>query len=280
MGTLLLFIIIIILVFYIYKHFYFIQVDNTLMFTGSPGTGKTNEMVRMSLKLLKAVRRKTKRENFKIALINLWHKKDKDFISLPYQEKPLMYSNIPIKISSNEWSQKLKLEHLTLTERQTKRAITVITEIGKIVSRYDHQNPNISDNIDEYVSLYRQFTLGGYFLCDDQSSDNAEVDIRRRLGTIINMLHFNKFWFVYWVKMRNITISEDIKTIEADSVEDNYRTRLGFFIGKPRYDTYAFSERYQSVPKGNDKTWKKFKTNVIMKVPKDKIYPKKVTQHD
>jgi hypothetical protein len=93
-------------------------------------------------------------------------------------------------------------------------------------------------------------------------------------------LHFNKFWFVYWVKMRNITISEDIKTIEADSVEDNYRTRLGFFIGRPRYDTYAFSERYQSVPKGSNKTWKKFKTNVIMKVPKDKIYPKKVTQHD
>jgi len=280
MGTLLLFVIIIIVVYYIYKNFYFIKVDNTLMFTGAPGTGKTNEMVRMSLKLLKAVRRKTKRENFKIAMINLWHKGQKDFIPLPYQEKPLMYSNIPIKISAKEWSQKLKLEHLTLTERQTKRAITVITEIGKIVSRYDHQNPNISDNIDEYVSLYRQFTLGGYFLCDDQSSDNAEVDIRRRLGTIINMLHFNKFWFVYWVKMRNITISEDIKTIEADSVEDNYRTRLGFFIGRPRYDTYAFSERYQSVPKGNNKTWKKFKTNVIMKVPKDKIYPKKVTQHD
>jgi hypothetical protein len=280
MGTLLLFVIIIIVVFYIYKNFYFIKVDNTLMFTGAPGTGKTNEMVRMSLKLLKAVRRKTKRENFKIMIINLWHKGKKGWIPLPYQEKPLMYSNIPIKISSKEWSQKLKLEHLTLTERQTKRAITVITEIGKIVSRYDHQNPNISDNIDEYVSLYRQFTLGGYFLCDDQSSDNAEVDIRRRLGTIINMLHFNKFWFVYWVKMRNITISEDIKTIEADSVEDNYRTRLGFFIGRPRYDTYAFSERYQSVPKGQDKTWKKFKTNVIMKVPKDKIYPKKVTQHD
>jgi len=280
MGTLLLFVIIIILVFYIYKHFYFIKVDNTLMFTGAPGTGKTNEMVRMSLKLLKAVRRRTKRENFKIALINLWHKKDKDFIPLPYQEKPLMYSNIPIKISKREWSQKLKLEHLTLSERQTKRAITVITEIGKIVSRYDHQNPNISDNIDEYVSLYRQFTLGGYFLCDDQSSDNAEVDIRRRLGTIINMLHFTRFWIFYFVKMRNITISEDIKTIEKDSVEDNYKTRLGVFLGKPRYDTYAFSERYASVPKGKDTTWKKFKTNVIMKVPKDRHLPKKVTQHD
>ena len=280
MGTLLLFIVIILLVYYIYKNFYFIKVDNTLMFTGSPGTGKTNEMVRMSLKLLKAVRRKTKRNNWKIFLINLWYKKDKDWLPLQYDEMPKLYSNIPIKISRKEWSTKLKMEHITLQERQTPRAITVITEIGKIVSRYDHQNPNISDNIDEYVSLYRQFTLGGYFLCDDQSSDNAEVDIRRRLGTIINMLHFRRFWIFYFVKMRNITISEDIKTIEKDNVEDNYKTRLGVFLGKPRYDTYAFSERYKSVPKGNDKTWKKFKTNVIMKVPKDRHLPKKVTQHD
>lgn len=274
-GTILMFAIIIIVTFYIYKWFYFIKVDNTLMFTGAPGTGKTNEAVRMSLKLLKAVRRSVKRQNFKVWLYNVTHK-DKE----EYYEKPLLYSNIPIKISNKEWSQKLKLEHLTLTERQTYKAVTFITEIGKIISRYDHKNPNISDNIDEYVSLYRQFTQGGYFLCDDQSSDNAEVDVRRRLGTIINMLHFNKFWFVYWVKMRNITISEDIKTIEKESVEDNYRTRLGFFIGKPRYDTYAFSERYNSVPYGNDKTWTKFKTNVIMKVPNDRHLPKKVTQHD
>jgi hypothetical protein len=280
MGTLLLFIVIILIVYYVYKTFYFIKVDNTLMFTGAPGTGKTNEMVRMALKLLKAVRRRTKRNNWKILLINMWHKGQKGWLPLQCDEMPKLYSNIPIKISRKEWSTKLKLEHLTLQESQTPRAITVITEIGKIVSRYDHQNPNISDNIDEYVSLYRQFTLGGYFLCDDQSSDNAEVDIRRRLGTIINMLHFTRFWIFYFVKMRNITISEDIKTIEKDSVEDNYKTRLGVFLGKPRYDTYAFSERYKSVPKGNDKTWNKFKTNVIMKVPKDRHLPKKVTQHD
>lgn len=274
-GALILLILTIIVIYWVYKNFYFIKVDNTLMFTGAPGTGKTNEMVRMALKLLKHVRRQVKKSNRKITRYNWFHKDKVDLI-----ETPLLYSNIPIRINNKEWSQKLKVEHLTLTERQSYKAITAITEIGKIVSRYDHKNPNIADNIDEYVSLYRQFTQGGYFLCDDQSSDNAEVDIRRRLGTIINMLHFNKFWFVYWTKMRNITISEDIKTIEEDSAEDNYRSRLGFFIGKPKYDTYAFSERYNTVPYGEDKQWNKFKTNVIMQIPKDKHLPKKVTQHD
>lgn len=265
----------ILIIIWVYKTFYFIKVDNTLMFTGAPGTGKTNEMVNMSIKLLKHVRRSVKKQNRKIARYNIFNKDKQEYL-----EKPLLYSNIPIKISKKEWSVKLKMEHITLNERISYKAITVITELGKIVSRYDHKNPNVADNIDEFVSLYRQFTKGGYFLCDDQSSDNAEVDIRRRLGTIINMLHFNKFWFFYWVKMRNITISEDIKTIEEESAEDNYRKRLGFFIGKPRYDTYAFSERYSTVPYGNDIYWNKFKTNVIMKVPKDKVIQKKVITYD
>jgi len=259
----------------IYKKFYFIKVDNTLMFTGAPGTGKTLEMVNMSTKLLKSVRRSVKKQNIKISFHNLIHK---DKVAL--KETPQIYSNIPIRINKNEMSLELKLEHLTLTERVSYKAITVITELGKVVNRYEHKNPNIADNIDEFVSLYRQYTQGGYFLCDDQSSDNAEVDIRRRLGTVINMLHFRRFWFIYWMQMRNITISEDIKTIEDSSAEDSMRSKIGFFIGKPKYDTYAFSNRYLSVPYGVTIPWRKLKTNKIMKIPKDRQMPKKVTTND
>jgi hypothetical protein len=259
----------------IYKRFYFIKVDNTLMFTGAPGTGKTLEMVNMSTKLLKSVRRSVKKQNIKRSIHNVMHK-DK----LPMIEKPQIYSNIPIRISKNEMSLELKLEHLTLTERIGYKSITVITELGKVVSRYENKNPNIADNIDEFVSLYRQYTQGGYFLCDDQSSDNAEVDIRRRLGTVINMLHFRRFWFIYWMQMRNITISEDIKTIEDASAEDSMRSKIGFFIGKPKYDTYAFSQRYASVPYGQVQRWTKMKTNKIMKIPKDRHMPKRVTTND
>jgi hypothetical protein len=259
----------------IYKKFYFIKVDNTLMFTGAPGTGKTLEMVNMSTKLLKSVRRSVKKQNIKISIHNLIHK---DKVAL--KETPQIYSNIPIRINKNEMSLELKLEHLTLTERVSYKAITVITELGKVVNRYEHKNPNIADNIDEFVSLYRQYTQGGYFLCDDQSSDNAEVDIRRRLGTVINMLHFRRFWFIYWMQMRNITISEDIKTIEDASAEDSMRSKIGFFIGKPKYDTYAFSNRYLSVPYGVNTPWRKLKTNKIMKIPKDRQMPKKVTTND
>lgn len=237
----------------IYAKFYFIKVDNTLMFTGAPGTGKTNEMVKWSLRLYKKQLKKVR-----------WHnrfKRDK-------WEEPILYSNIPIRINRSTWSTVLKLEHLLLTERINHRSVTVITEIGKIASQYEWNNLNVQDNLNDFISLYRQYTLGGYFLCDDQSSDNVAVNIRRRLGTVVNMLHFRRFWKIYWVKMRNITVSEDIKTIEDDSAETNMRWKIGLFpFFYVNYDTYAFSERYNSVPKGLLVFFNKYKTNKIMDLP-------------
>jgi hypothetical protein len=237
----------------LYGKFYFLKVDNTLMFTGAPGTGKTNAMVVMALKLYRRQTKKVKRHNR--------FKRDK-------WEEPVLYSNIPIRLNRSTWSTVLKKEHLLLTERLNHRSVTVITEIGKIASQYDWNNLNVQDNLNDFISLYRQYTLGGYFLCDDQSSDNVAVTIRRRLGTVINMLHFRRFWKVYWVKMRNITVSEDIKTIEDDSAETNMRWKVGLFpLFYSNYDTYAFSERYNSVPRGLLIYFNKYKTNKIMDLP-------------
>jgi len=245
--------VIIYLIIRVYGKFYFLKVDNTLMFTGAPGTGKTNAMVVMALKLYRKTLRKVRRHNT--------FKRDK-------WEEPVLYSNIPIRLNRSTWSTVLKKEHLLLTERINHRSVTVITEIGKIASQYDWNNLNVQDNLNDFISLYRQYTLGGYFLCDDQSSDNVAVTIRRRLGTVINMLHFRRFWKIYWVKMRNITVSEDIKTIEDDSAETNMRWKVGLFpLFYSNYDTYAFSERYNSVPKGLLLYFKQYKTNKIMDLP-------------
>ena len=253
MTSILILIVFIIFVVKVVPRLYVLKIDNTMMFTGAPGTGKTNEMVTMALKLYRRQKSKVK-----------WHNR----FSKNKWEKPILYSNMPIRVSKKEWSTDLKIEHLLLTERQNHRSITVITELGKVASQYDWNNLNVQDNLNDYISLYRHYTLGGYFLCDDQSSDNIAVNIRRRLGTVINMLHFRKFFILYWVKMRNITISEDIKTIEDDSVETNMRWRIGLFpLFRKKYDTYAFSERYNSVPRMITVFHTKYKTNKITQIP-------------
>ena len=265
------------------KKFYHVNIDHTIMYTGAPGTGKTNEMVLQAVRLYKMVKRQVKRKN----RINRLFKK-------PLLEMPRLYSNIPIKLRKNVFSYRLKIEHLLLTERLSYKAVTVITELGKIASQYDWQNLNVQDNLNDFISMYRQYTKGGYFLCDDQSSDNIAVTIRRRLGTVVNMLHFKHWWKLYWVKMRNMTISEDIKTIETDVVESNMRWRLGIFpLFGVRYDTFAFSERYNTVPKGTELRFYQYKTNEIMNMPnaekiktkegsevKGKLFNKKIQEKD
>lgn len=273
------------LVYLIIKHFYFIKVDHTLMFTGAPGTGKTNEAVKWSLRLYKHNLRKWKRMRNKAI-----RKKQ------PIPSKPMLYSNIPIRmgryskkqfeelkltinqlnpsiltesIKNVRYSTPLKIEHLLNQERIEHKSVVFVTELGKVASQYDWQNLNVQKHLDDFISLYRQYTMGGYFICDDQSSDNIAVTIRRRLGTVINMLHLRKFWKVYWVKMRNITISEDIKTIEDESAEDSMRWRLGLFpLFNQTYDTYAFSNRYNTVPMGVNSIYISYKTNKIINIPK------------
>jgi len=286
-------VVILYLFYLIYRKFYFINVDNTLMLTGAPGTGKTNEAVKWALKLWRHNKRKVRFYNFKARIL----KREQ-------LEMPRLYSNVPVrigryskrrynkiiaslvdeqagltesylrgKISRNKFCFKLKKEHLMEQERLNLRSVVLATELGKIASQYDWSNENVQEHLDDFASMWRQYSKGGYFVSDDQSSDNVAVQIRRRLGTVINMLHFRKFWKFYWVQMRNITVSEDIKTIEEDSAEDNMRWRLSMFpLFHRNYDTYAFSERYNSVPKGTEDLFVSYKTNEIIKLPKAKTY--------
>ena len=274
--------------FVIYKKFYFINVDNTLMLSGAPGTGKTNEGVKWALKLWKHNKRKVKWYNRKARLfrreqleiprlyssipirIGKYSKKryNKIITSLVDEPKGLTEKYLRAHISRTKFCFKLKPEHLLEQERLNLRSVIFVTELGKIASQYHWSNENVQQHLDDFISMWRQYGKGGYVVVDDQSSDNVVVQIRRRLGTVINMLHFRKFWKFYWVKMRNITISEDIKTIEDESAEDSMRWRLSMFpLFHRNYDTYAFSERYNTVPRGDEEVFTQYKTNQILKLP-------------
>jgi len=268
MTFILLLIIAVILLWFIVKKTYAVQIDNTLLFTGAPGTGKTNKMVSMALKYFRKSRKRVRRRNTVRRYLNKFRSDPLDLF-----EEPLLLSNIPIRISRKEMSVMLELEHLLLVKRIPPLSVTVCTELGKIASQYDWQNLNVQDNVNDFISMYRQYTYGGYFFADDQSSDNIAVTIRRRIGTVVNMMHFRKLWKFYWVKVRNMSISEDIKVIEDDFKEESMKWNFGMFpLFHKNYDTYAFSERYKTVPKGEPERWVQFKTNRIMAIPTAVMY--------
>ena len=86
-------------------------------------------------------------------------------------------------------------------------------------------------------------------------------------------MHFKRhFRIFYTVKIRNISLSEELKTVEEGNTEDNMCARIGLLpIFGRHYDTYCYSGRYAGVPFAPEEVYSNYKTNVVIKCPPDKV---------
>lgn len=262
-SIMIIWLIIIILILIILSRFYTIKEETIIGLTGGLGTGKTLIGVEKAISLLKKARFKWWIDNH----IFLWKKK---------REKPLLYSNIPIRISKKEWATELTEQHLLLQEKIIEKSIVFMDEIGAYASQWDYNNPNAKETFDEFIRLFRHYTKGGYLIATEQCSENIILTVRRRINTVNNLLHFKKFLGIFYlVKVRKISISEEIKTIEQQNAEDNMRTKFGLLLGKRKmYDTYCYSERYKTVPTGQNNLYNDYKKFTLMKISKKLVQPK------
>ena len=247
---------------------YVMSYDTVVSYTGGLGSGKSLISTQMAVRLLR-------KNRYKVLWHNIRHPKSKI-------AKPLLFSSIPLRISKKEWAFALTPEHLTLESKLPEKCVVFIDEIDAYASQFDFKQPNIIQNFDEFCRFFRHYTKGGYLVCNTQSTDNLVLQIRRRMNTVFNLMHFKKwFWLFYTVKVRNISISEEIKTIEQDNVEDNMSTLFGFLpIFCRRYDTYCYSGRYTTLPTLKNKRYKALKTNEVIKCPTERRTPLTTNKND
>ena len=240
---------------------YIMHYDTVLSYTGGLGSGKSLISTQMAVRLLR-------KNRWKVLWHNIRHPKHKI-------AKPLLYSSIPLRVSNKEWACKLTPDHLTLQERLPEKCVVFIDEIDSYASQFDFKLPNIIQNFDEFCRFFRHYTKGGYLVCNTQATDNLVLQIRRRMNTVFNLMHFKKWFFIFYtVKVRNISISEEIKTIETEDVEDNMSTLFGVLpVFCRRYDTYCYSGRYETVPEGKNTHFERLKTNKVIKCPKETVKP-------
>ncbi len=242
-------IVVLVIVFKSYNRKY----DTVIAYTGGLGSGKSMLSTETAIKLLRRNRRK-------IARYNLFHLKDK-------KPKPLLYSNIPIRISQKEWAEVLTADHLLLRAKIREKSVTYIDEVGSFANQFQFRDTNIQI-FDEFIRFYRHYTKGGYLVVNDQCSENIVLQIRRRINTVFNLMHFRS-WFgiCYTVRCRNMSVSEEIKTVEEQNTEDNTKMVFGFLQPKWRYDTWCYSERYNTVPEVEQNPHKALKTNRVLRLP-------------
>ncbi|MBE6601225.1 MAG: hypothetical protein E7637_01805 [Ruminococcaceae bacterium] len=258
MVTIILLVVVFVILWKILRSYRLKTFDTVCAFTGGLGSGKSFMSVDISIKLLNRKRREVWFEN-------LFRKKGN---KLP---KPMLYTSIPVRISKKEMAVVLTEKHLTLQEKLVPRSVCFIDEIGSFCSQFDYKAKN-ADIFDEFIRFYRHYTLNGYLVCNDQCSENIVLQVRRRLNTVYNLMGF-RTWFglFYTVKVRNISISEEIKTIEEKDTEDNMTTLIGFLPFRRRYDTHCYSQRYDYVVDGEIKKYEKMKKTDILRLPKESL---------
>ena len=232
--------------------------DTVVAFTGGLGSGKSFLSVDMAIKLLRRKRREVRWKN-------LFRKKGE---KLPL---PLLYASIPVQISKKESAVILTEKHLILQEKLVQGSVCFIDEIGSFCSQFDYKAKN-ADVFDEFIRFYRHYTKNGFIVCNDQCSENIVLQVRRRLNTVYNLMGFRK-WFglFYTVKVRNISVSEEIKTIEERDTEDNMTTLFGLMPIRRRYDTHCYSGRYDYVPDGDIQRHETLKKLDILRLPKKEV---------
>lgn len=243
--------------------------DTVIAFSGGLGSGKTFLSVRTALRALRWSR-------FLWRLDKLFHP-----VSRKHDLKPELYSSIPIRTvtgilrKKETFSHKLTPEILLLQERIPPRSVVMIDEIGSFMSQFEYRAVN-ADRLDEFVRLFRHYTLGGKFICNDQCSENIVLQVRRRLNTVYNLMRFRKLPLlpVWHCRVRNILISEEIKTVQTERhAEDEFQILLGLMPGKSRknYDTYCYSRRYLRLWKTRTGRYTELKKDDLLKNPTIKV---------
>ena len=231
--TLVIFIAAFVLLWFLLKP-YFQKYDNVVLYTGTLGSGKTFCGVKTSIKLLK-------KNRFKVFLYNLapWHKEKKP--------KPLLYSNVQIRIKKTEWYIPLKAEHFLMTERVVEKSVIFSDEISLVLSQQDFKTVN-DKALSDFCTLVRQYTEGGYWVLTTQSVQKVNHHIRRCLDSAYRLSEFRHFFKLFYkVNVRHIDICEDTININEKHSEDSTSRIFGLFGGK-KYDTYCYSIRYKKFP--------------------------------
>ncbi len=255
---------IVIILFIIFIKPYFIQYDTFLLFTGGLGSGKSLVSAGIALKLLM-------RNRLKVWWYNLmpWHREKKP--------KPLLYSSIPFRISKHEWATQLTASHMLMTAQISPMSVVFVDEISLFLDQMTIKFP-ASENVEEFATLFRHYTKGGYLVMNTQNSNKVNFHFRYCVNEALNLMHFKKWLpflpLFYTVRVRNISLADDIKTIEHDNKEDNMRLMFGLMpLFFKHYDTHCFSERYRTVPARKEKVYSKLKTCKLMKCPSTKVTP-------
>lgn len=290
---------------------YFRRYDTVVAYTGGLGTGKSFLSTETAEVLLRKARSRTR-------LYNFFHPRSKQpmpqiYSSIPLKIKTglfrreyslrlepghltLQYNIVPgsvvfldeIDVFANQFG----LTNQNIIDTSTKRDLT---------ERRENPDVKFPDTglVDEEIRLFRHLFTNPFtgvepkFVCNSQATSNIITVIRRRMNTVYVLSTFRTWGipilstlaprlfpkFLYTVKCRNITITDEITNTSDENTEDNMRLIIGFLpIFYRRYDSHCYRGRSETIPFQQERRWTRLKTERLLKCPVDKLYNQSKTE--
>lgn len=231
---------------------YFLRYDNSILFTGGIGSGKSLNSVKTALKLYK-------KQTSKVRFKNFLHKLKNE----PVEDMPKLYSNMPIKLGKT-YCCKLTKEILTLKERIPQYSVVVIDELSAMVNQYNRNEEEVKYHLNEFIQFFRHY-VGGYLIVNAQAESEIVKQVRTKLNSYFWCFDFQKFlFFFYRVRILHCQITENTTSLSSEFIEDN--TKWTYGILTKLYDSRYLSERYKKIDKINDlETFKSKKENKVIR---------------
>lgn len=170
-------------------------------------------------------------------------------------------------------------EILTLKKKLPQdEVIIVIDEFSNYANQFDFNNPLISNNVLEFVRLFRHYTHDkGYIYALDQCSCDLFLQIRRRMNYCYNMIHCFKVPLLPIViyEYRKILLSDEVNnTIDVEKGTDETDIRKFIFFVNPfkYYDSCYMSDRYNAITQVAElKNFESMKKLSLFRMPYNKI---------
>lgn len=170
------------------------------------------------------------------------------FRFMPYQEKPVLYSNVPLAgVKYSPVTEDLLLRRT----RFAYRSVVYIQEASLVESSQYFKNADINERLLLLNKLIAHETRGGCLYYDTQSIQDCHFSIKRSLSNFL-WIHHCVTWIPFFcvVYLRELFYSEDNSTINTfdSDVEDTLKRVIVPKSVWKRYDCYCYSALTDHLP--------------------------------
>lgn len=236
-GSIIIIVLCVLLLIFFFKHLKILKSNALTMVTGGVKSGKSTLAVYLAVKYFKKTCRKVALLQFFRSFANFFRRKDK---RKPDYEKPLLYSNIPLKVPHVLLTEDLLLRN----HRFNYRSIIYIGEISLVSNSMNFSNSVMNEQQLLFYKLIGHSTRGGRVIIDTQCIQDCHYSIKRSISEYFYIHHTIKWIpFVLVMAVKECRYSEDnsVSSVDVEDVENTLK-----YIVVPKrvwklFDCYCYS---------------------------------------